>query len=639
MEKGRGKELSFGQFINQTMAIILGFCGLVSNIAGIIKLVQGNAGIVAGVLLAIGLTFICSTCFYFARLWKPENDDRKDNHQTGLVPTPLDDKVVEQRRKKEGQRKLVRQLATSGLFLVPLLSIGFFGAWMYVQNLPNGNVVILVADFDGPKPQENRVTETILRELKDATKNYDEVRIVALEKAVTEQAGSDEARKLAEQKKADIVIWGWYGQTANTVPISANFEILDNNEYLPDDLGESASGAIQTFDVAELDSFAIQTRLSEEMLYLTFFTLGMTDYATENWTKAIAHFDNALSAANNSLDSFDLSITYFYQGTSYALHQDIKQAMIAFDQALNIKPDFREALNNKGTALSKLEQYEDAIEAYDQALKIEPDDHEALYNKGVALYNLGQYKNAIEVYDQALSIKPDKHKALYNKGIALYNLGQYEDAIEVFDQALYVKPNFHEALYSKGSALANLGQYEDAIEAFDQALNIKPNFYEALYNKGVTLAKLRQYEDAIEVYYQALNIKPNLHEALYNKGIALSSLEQYENAIKAFDQALKIKPDKHEALYSKGVALYYSERFDEAIVPFDQALTIKSDYHQALYGKALTYSLGNDTTNALQSLQKAIALNSDYRDLAKTDADLDKIRQDPRFQKLINAEP
>jgi hypothetical protein len=38
---------------------------------------------------------------------------------------------------------------------------------------------------------------------------------------------------------------------------------------------------------------------------------------------------------------------------------------------------------------------------------------------------------------------------------------------------------------------------------------------------------------------------------------------------------------------------------------------------------------------AVENLEKAISLDEEYRDMAKNDADFDRIREDSRFQKLI----
>nr|WP_319537584.1 tetratricopeptide repeat protein [uncultured Methanospirillum sp.] len=61
--------------------------------------------------------------------------------------------------------------------------------------------------------------------------------------------------------------------------------------------------------------------------------------------------------------------------------------------------------NNKGVALSRLGKYYEAIEAYDQALQIDPEYSSAWNNKGVVLSRLGKYHEALDAFDRALRIR------------------------------------------------------------------------------------------------------------------------------------------------------------------------------------------------------------------------------------------
>ncbi|WP_204153833.1 tetratricopeptide repeat protein, partial [Leptolyngbya sp. CCY15150] len=191
-----------------------------------------------------------------------------------------------------------------------------------------------------------------------------------------------------------------------------------------------------------------------------------------------------------------------YQAHQCSDDDRINYLMVAQEQAKKlIHPDYPSFSSDLfwsiGSDLHQLREYEEALAAYDQALDIKPDFHEALSNKGVVLDNLGRYEEALAAYDQALDIKPDFHEALSNKGFALINLGRYEEALVACDQALDIKPDFHMALSNKGFALINLGRYEEALVACDQALDIKPDFHEALTNKGGALINLGRYEEAL----------------------------------------------------------------------------------------------------------------------------------------------
>jgi tetratricopeptide (TPR) repeat protein len=131
-----------------------------------------------------------------------------------------------------------------------------------------------------------------------------------------------------------------------------------------------------------------------------------------------------------------------------------------------------------GNALFNLGQYEAAIAAYDQALKIKPDDHEALNNKGIALRRLGQYEAAIAAYDQALAIKPDQHEAWDNKGCALATQGRFDEAIACFDKATSINPQYANAIYNKAYAVSKLGDLDEALALLQKAIALDPKYRE-----------------------------------------------------------------------------------------------------------------------------------------------------------------
>ncbi|MEM9448798.1 MAG: tetratricopeptide repeat protein, partial [Cyanobacteria bacterium P01_E01_bin.6] len=56
------------------------------------------------------------------------------------------------------------------------------------------------------------------------------------------------------------------------------------------------------------------------------------------------------------------------------------------------KPDYPEAWNNRGTALSDLGRYEAAIASYDKAIEFKPDYPEAWNNRRLALLKYKKQK-------------------------------------------------------------------------------------------------------------------------------------------------------------------------------------------------------------------------------------------------------
>ncbi len=183
-----------------------------------------------------------------------------------------------------------------------------------------------------------------------------------------------------------------------------------------------------------------------------------------------------------------------------------------------------EALFQQGNRAYQQGDFKAAIVAYDAALAIQPDFHGALNNKGACLAGLAQFEQAIAAYDAALDIKPDYHQVFYRKGNALRNLGRFEESIAAYDAALILKPDYQEVLNNKGTALAALKRFEDAIAAYDAALSIEPQKYSCLNNKGMMLQQLGRFEDAIVAYDAALAINPKYSRARQNKAAILQSL-------------------------------------------------------------------------------------------------------------------
>ncbi|MFM8309923.1 MAG: tetratricopeptide repeat protein, partial [Microcystis aeruginosa] len=74
------------------------------------------------------------------------------------------------------------------------------------------------------------------------------------------------------------------------------------------------------------------------------------------------------------------------------------------NQAINIKPDYAVAYNNRGNAKSDLGDKQGAIADYNQAINIKPDHALAYNNRGNAKSDLGDYQGAIADYNQAAQL-------------------------------------------------------------------------------------------------------------------------------------------------------------------------------------------------------------------------------------------
>lgn len=204
-----------------------------------------------------------------------------------------------------------------------------------------------------------------------------------------------------------------------------------------------------------------------------------------------------------------LANAWFNQGVQLYQAGDLLAAIVSFNKAVEIKPDFAEAWNNRGMALSELGAWEMAIASYDKGTAIKPDFHQAWYNRGTALFNLKRWEEAVASFNNATAIKLDFHEAWYNLGVALFNLGLLEEAIASYDKAIAIKPDKHEAWNSRGYVLHKLRSWQEALDNYDHAIAIKPDFHEAWKNRGYVLQQLGRWDEALDSYETARKIKPD----------------------------------------------------------------------------------------------------------------------------------
>lgn len=66
--------------------------------------------------------------------------------------------------------------------------------------------------------------------------------------------------------------------------------------------------------------------------------------------------------------------------------------------------------------LYDLGQYEEAIMIYDQALQVNLEDDKVWFRRGIALGNLGRYEEAMDSLDHALEIQQNWHEVTLEPG-------------------------------------------------------------------------------------------------------------------------------------------------------------------------------------------------------------------------------
>lgn len=187
--------------------------------------------------------------------------------------------------------------------------------------------------------------------------------------------------------------------------------------------------------------------------------------------------------------------------------QQFTEALAAYEQAIQLDPNYAPGYVGKGLALRNLNRYAEALEAYEQAIRLDPNDATVHNNKGNALNDLQCYNEALLACERAIQLAPNYLAAYNNKGRALNSLQRYPEALLAYDYVLELNPNFTVAHHNKGLALLALERYAEALQSFDRAIQLNPDYISAYQNKAITLEKLGRTSEAQEARQQARELE------------------------------------------------------------------------------------------------------------------------------------
>lgn len=148
------------------------------------------------------------------------------------------------------------------------------------------------------------------------------------------------------------------------------------------------------------------------------------------------------------LDQDPDNFFYLYLLASYySKRENIGAAIMAYEKAINLYPDFSECINNVGGCYRKLGYFEKAVSAFERAIEIGRTEKfkkdcganadsllsDYISNLGSAHVAMNMQQAALSYFDEALQINPDNENAKWNKSLVLLEVGDYENGFINYD--------------------------------------------------------------------------------------------------------------------------------------------------------------------------------------------------------------
>jgi tetratricopeptide (TPR) repeat protein len=141
--------------------------------------------------------------------------------------------------------------------------------------------------------------------------------------------------------------------------------------------------------------------------------------------------------------------------------QPTEEALIAFREAVRLRPDSATFQCALGNLLTLRRQLNEALPHYEQALRCEPNDPAHYSNLGNLLTQLGRPQEAEKLCRQAIHLQADFVNAHHNLATALAAQGRLEEALRSIEDVLRIKPDHAGARHCRALWRLQLGNFAE----------------------------------------------------------------------------------------------------------------------------------------------------------------------------------
>lgn len=237
------------------------------------------------------------------------------------------------------------------------------------------------------------------------------------------------------------------------------------------------------------------------------------------------------------------------QATQYISSGKLEQGTTIALDILNDQPDNAQAHYVVGLAAYMRKQYREAIEAFNQALQFAPNNPMVYSNLGESLRRNNETEKALEIFQKAMQLAPGFNMAILGLANCLSDLDQKARALKTYQYLLAINPDFAPGYHYLGAHLAKQEEYKQALPLLRKAVALKENYTDALMTLAATLESLDQVDEAIEIFQNLLEQKPDNIALLLNLGSIIKTQGKLKEADQYFAKVLELEPDNLAVQY------------------------------------------------------------------------------------------
>ena len=263
---------------------------------------------------------------------------------------------------------------------------------------------------------------------------------------------------------------------------------------------------------------------------------------------AVTELERAVSADSTYGDAS------FALGQCYLTLNQYDRAVGAFERASRIglpNPDLQSRLPSLlagaykkwGVTALQRRKFREAIRAFEHALQLQPEDARMHYNLGLCYGRLHESAAAQAAFEHAIEIDPGYLKPLKSLGDIHRRARLFGRASGLYSRALAVDSTFSDARAGLALVQIETQDYATAARTLERLVAIDPESAYGYLLLGHTLNKLQRYHEAEEPLRTSIDLDGENAEAHFRLAESYYGTGEYRKAVKASMGALRKRRD------------------------------------------------------------------------------------------------
>lgn len=205
--------------------------------------------------------------------------------------------------------------------------------------------------------------------------------------------------------------------------------------------------------------------------------------------------NSSWSDAENALNSLKQS-PEMYVHAEHAMavlekkRGNFEKARRSFALVIERTPNDPTIHNNYANCLRHLGRVSEAAKHYRAALELRPDYADAIFNLGLLLKNNGDLEDAIILIEKGLASHPGDVRMLQVKALLLRELLRPSDSLNTVEKALAIEPSSETLITLRAELQMDLGisaqkSYRKALESYPDNSQLKIGYANSLFSEGL----------------------------------------------------------------------------------------------------------------------------------------------------------